>query len=60
VLKAVHGQVFEAPALTSEECPPELRRAWEQIQAATQSASDSINFQQLADECADRQKMYYI
>lgn len=60
VLCAVHGQVFETPALNDSGCPPELRRAWQQVQDATQTASEGITFQQLVDECSERQKMYYI
>ena len=60
VLQAVHGQVFETPALDDSECPLELKRAWQRLQDATQIAADGITFQQLVDECAERQKMYYI
>jgi Rrf2 family protein len=60
VLRAVHGQVFETPALSSEDCPPELRQVWERIRAATEGAADSISFQHIAEASADRQKMYYI
>ena len=60
VLRAIHGQVFDSPALQNTECPPELREAWANIQKATQSAADSINFQKLLDQCSERQKMYYI
>ena len=28
VLRAVHGTVFDTPALSDPACPPELRRAW--------------------------------
>jgi Rrf2 family protein len=60
VLRAIHGEVFETPALTDSECPGELKRAWQQVQGATQAAADSISFQQLVDESGDRHKMYYI
>ena len=60
VLRAIHGQVFETPALNAGDAPPELRRAWEQIRSATRIAADSINFQHLAEESVERQKMYYI
>ena len=32
VLRAVHGAVFDSPALKDPDCPPELRRAWERLQ----------------------------
>ena len=28
VLRCVHGQVFDSPALSDPQCPPELRAAW--------------------------------
>jgi len=61
VLRAIHGDVFETPALNDDsECPPELKQAWKRVQQATKRAADSITFQQLADENGDRHKMYYI
>ena len=33
VLRAMHGQVFDSPALSDAECPPELRAAWKKLQA---------------------------
>lgn len=60
VLRAAHGQVFDSPALSDAECPPELRRAWERLRASMETAADSINFQQLIEEAAEKEKMYYI
>ena len=60
VLRAIHGSVFDTPALTDSDCPSELRRAWKRLQGAVESAADSITFQQLLDEGADKAKMYYI
>jgi Rrf2 family cysteine metabolism transcriptional repressor len=60
VLRCVHGQVFDTPALTNANCPSELRRAWEHLRAGTEKVADSINFQRLLDESADKAKMYYI
>jgi len=60
VLRAIHGEVFDSPALRDKETPPELSQAWEAIRTATQQAADAINFQTLMDQCAERQKMYYI
>src|SRR5271163_4405262 len=34
VLRCVHGQVFDSPALTDTQCPAELRAAWRTLQAA--------------------------
>lgn len=60
VLRCIHGQVFDSPALSNANCPTELRRAWERFRNSINAAADSINFQQLLDESADKAKMYYI
>ena len=60
VLNAVHGQVFDTPALSDPDCPPELRRAWKGLQQTMQAAASAITFQQLLDESAEKEKMYYI
>lgn len=60
VLRAVHGTVFDTPALADPECPAELRRAWQQVQQIVISATDAITFQQLLEEGSDKEKMYYI
>ena len=60
VLRAIHGQVFDSPALNDPQCPPELRKAWKSLQKTLDDAADSITFQQLLDEGVDKEKMYYI
>jgi Rrf2 family cysteine metabolism transcriptional repressor len=60
VLRAVHGTVFDTPALTDPECPPELRRAWQLLQSTLEAAANAITFQQLLDENSEKEKMYYI
>ena len=60
VLRAVHGQLFDTPALSDPECPPEPRRAWQRLQQTMQAAAEAITFQQLLDENAAKEKMYYI
>ena len=60
VLRAVHGTVFDTSALSDPDCPPELRRAWERIQRAVDSAADATTFQELVEESAGEEKMYYI
>jgi Rrf2 family protein len=59
VLRCIHGEVFDTPALTDPACPPELRSAWRTIQRALDQAADQLTFQQLLDESAER-KMFYI
>jgi Rrf2 family protein len=60
VLRAVHGSVFESPALTDPDCAQELSHAWKRLQESVESAADGITFQQLLEEHAQKEKMYYI
>src|SRR5215467_13386535 len=60
IIEAVHGVLFDTPAFSDSECPPELRRAWEKLQKAVAIAADSVNFQDLLEESEDKEKMYYI
>jgi Rrf2 family cysteine metabolism transcriptional repressor len=60
VLRAVHGQVFDTPALSDHNCAPELRKAWQRLKSAVDEAADGVNFQKLLDEGAETEKMYYI
>ncbi len=60
VLRAVHGEVFDTPALGDSNCAPELRGAWQKLKVAVDNAADKITFQQLLDEGAEKEKMYYI
>ena len=60
VLRAVHGEVFDTPALSDTNCAPELRSAWRRLKTAVDDAANTITFQQLLDEGSDKEKMYYI
>ena len=60
VLRAIHGEVFDSPALGDVQCPPELRQAWTKLQKALDETADAITFQQLLEESAEKEKMYYI
>jgi Rrf2 family cysteine metabolism transcriptional repressor len=60
VLRAVHGTVFDTPALTDPDCPPELRRAWQRLKETLERAADGITFQKLLEESSEKEKMYYI
>ncbi len=60
VLRCVHGRVFDSPALSDAQCPPELRAAWKKLQIALDETADAITFQQLLDDSAGKEKMYYI
>jgi len=59
VLQAIHGQVFDTPALADSRCPLELRAAWKKLQQALQHTAESITFQELLEQ-SDSKKMYYI
>jgi Rrf2 family protein len=60
VLRAIHGPLFDAPALSAPNCPVELREAWRKLQQSLDTAADEITFQQLAEAGEDKAKMYYI
>jgi Rrf2 family protein len=60
VLRAIHGNVFDSPALSDPQCPSELRNAWKKMQSALDNTADGISFQQLLDAGAGKEKMYYI
>jgi len=60
VLRAMNGAVFDTPALASGQCPPELQRVWSRLQTAAESAADAVNFQQLVEEGAEKERMFYI
>jgi Rrf2 family transcriptional regulator, cysteine metabolism repressor len=60
ILRAMHGQVFDTPALSDPTCPAELREAWRKLQISQEKTADAITFQQLADASEDKGKMYYI
>ena len=60
VLRCVHGDVFDSPALNNSRNPPELRQAWHRLQQSLNEAADAINFQQLVDQEIEKGKMYYI
>lgn len=60
VLRCIHGEVFDTPALQDPNCPIELRSAWERLRKSAADAADAITFQQLLDQAADKEKMYYI
>jgi Rrf2 family protein len=60
VLRAVHGAVFDTPALNENGCPPELQRAWKKLRLTLETTAASITFQQLLEESSAKEKMYYI
>ena len=60
ILRAVHGQVFDSPALSDPNCPWELRSAWQHLQKSLDDTADAITFQHLLDRSAEKEKMYYI
>lgn len=60
VLRAIHGPLFDTPALSDPRCPLELRDAWRKLQTTLDIAADNITFQQLVEAGEDKGKMYYI
>lgn len=59
VIRRIHGRVFDAPGLSDEYCPPELRAVWRDLQETLNQTADSVTFQQLLDQ-GGKGPMYYI
>jgi len=60
VLRCIHGEIFDSPALSQPQSPSELRQAWRQLRDALNATADAITFQQLVEAGAEKGKMYYI
>lgn len=60
VLRCVHGQVFDSPALNDPQCPVELRNIWRKMQQCLEATASEVTFQQLLEQGLDKEKMYYI
>lgn len=60
VLRCVEGEMFDTPALSDPHCPPELRRAWEEIKKNAEDAARNITFQALVEDSQLREQMYFI
>lgn len=60
VMRCVHGEVFDTPAIEDPKCPPELRATWLRLQRVLNETADGITFQQLLDQGSAKEKMYYI
>lgn len=60
IVRCVHGQGFDTPAIEDPHCPIELQNAWRRVRESINAALDTVNFQQLADDANDKDKMYYI
>jgi Rrf2 family protein len=60
ILRAIHGKVFESPALSDPKCPAELQTAWTKLQTTLDQTADSINFQYLAEQNSGKANDYYI
>jgi Rrf2 family cysteine metabolism transcriptional repressor len=60
VIRCIHGEVFDSPALNDSHCPVELRNLWKKLQNVLEETADTTNFQQLLEQASDKEKMYYI
>ena len=60
VLRCIHGEVFDTAALAESNCPPELRRAWMELQRVLDETANNITFQELLDRGTSAEQMYYI
>lgn len=59
ILRAVHGEVFDSPAIDDPQCAPELRNAWRKLRETVECAAVEISFQQIL-EASKGEQMYYI
>jgi Rrf2 family cysteine metabolism transcriptional repressor len=60
VLRCIHGEIFDSPALSDQQGRPELRQAWKRLRDNLNATADAITFQDLALAAGDKEKMYYI
>jgi len=60
VLRAIHGPLFDSPAISDNRCPAEIQEAWRRLQTAVEREAATINFQQLLEGGAERNRMFYI
>lgn len=60
VLQAVHGEVFDSPAISDSKCAQELREAWKGLRDQVNAAAAGVNFQQLLEAGSRKAQMYYI
>lgn len=60
ILRAIHGNVFDTPALNDSQCPVELKESWARLKLKLEQEADSITFQKLLEASVDKEKMYYI
>lgn len=60
ILRCIHGETFDTPALHDSNCPPDLRECWQRLQRVVTETADAITFQQLLERAAEKEKMYYI
>jgi Rrf2 family protein len=60
VIRCVHGEVFDSPAINDPQCPPELRKIWKNLQKTLDDSTNAISFQDILEENMNKEKMYYI
>ena len=60
ILRSVHGETFDSPALSDPLCPVELREAWRRLKHDIDEAANRLTFQDLLDASENKGKMYYI
>jgi Rrf2 family protein len=60
VLRCIHGEIFDSPALGNPPPPPELRNAWMRLRKAVNDTADAVTFQQMVEAGLEKGKMYYI
>ena len=53
-------QCGQGPDRASDGCDDDGQHAWQRLQHSVESAANAISFQDLLEESASKEKMYYI
>lgn len=60
VLRCVHGEILDSPAIGDDKCPEALRAAWRELRDAAAAAADKVDFRTLVEQASTKEEMYYI
>lgn len=54
VIECIHGPLFDTPALSDDQCPPELKAVWKSLARAVETEAKAVHFQRLVELSAVR------
>lgn len=60
ILRCIHGQILDTPALNDPQTPPVLKNFWKKLSVTIQETADAVNFQSLLEAGERHNEMYYI